>query len=238
MQKNKINVIGKGFLAKELEKVKFGHAEDFVIYAAGISNSKIKNLVELKREIDKIKACLKNFDKDKVLVYISTLSVLQKKDNKNLYIKNKKKIELLIRKNLKNYIILRFPQIVGKNINPHTLTNFLYRKIKNNKNFVIWSKTKRNLIDIIDMKKIVKEILINRNFKNKIFNIKNNESIYVEQIVDILSEILQKKPKFSILKLRDTHLKNSIYKKTKNKYLINIFKKKNYSETVLRRYYK
>ncbi len=235
---NKINVIGNGFLAKELKKIRFTNAKDFIIYAAGISNSKTKNLVELKREVDKIKKCLKKLNKDKVLIYISTLSVLEKKIHKDLYIKNKKKIEILIQKNLKNYIIFRFPQIVGKNTNPHTLTNFLYQKIKNEKNFIIWSKTKRNLIDIIDMKKIIKTILVNKNFKNKVFNIKNTESIYVEQIVSILSKILKKRPKFNILKFKNTHIKNSIYKKTKNKYLISIFKKKNYTETVLRRYYK
>jgi len=55
MKKNKLNIIGNGFIAKNLKDIKFINAENYTIYAAGISNSKTKNIADLKREISKIK---------------------------------------------------------------------------------------------------------------------------------------------------------------------------------------
>ena len=238
MQKNKINIIGNGFIAKNLKKIKFLNPKNFIIYAAGISNSKLQNANELKREIYEITKFIKKLRNEKTLIYISTLSVLGKKTKSDPYIQNKKKIENLIKVNLKNYIILRFPQVVGKNKNPNTLTNFLYNKIKNDKKFNIWYKTKRNLVDIADIKNIIKKILLNKKSNKKIVNIKSNDSLYIENIVSILSKILKKKPRFKVLYSKKDYINNNIYNKSENEFTSKLMKKKNYTEKVLRKYYK
>jgi len=127
---------------------------------------------------------------------------------------------------------------VGKNKNPFTLTNYLYRKIKNKENFIIWNKTKRNLIDIRDIKKIVKETLIKKKLMKNIINIKNNDSLYMEEIVSIFSKILQRKPKYKTSKIKDNFNNNFVYRKSENKFITDFFKEKNYTEKVLQRYYK
>jgi len=236
--RNKLDVIGNGFIAQKLKEINFKNVNNFVVYAAGISNSKTRNLSKLKKEIHKIENFLESLSKDKIIIYISTLSALEKKPVKSLYVKNKKKIEDLIKKNLNNFIIVRFPQVVGKNSNPNTLTNYLYEKIKNKKKFFINFNTKRNLIDILDVKKVVKEILKNKKFKRKIINIRSNESLYIEQIVNILSKIIKKKPRLKILKLKSNYKNNFIYKKPKDNQFKKIFDKSNYTESVLKRYYK
>ena len=50
------NIVGRGFIGKNLFKIKRSlYKTKYTIYAAGISNSKIKSKRELKKEIIKIK---------------------------------------------------------------------------------------------------------------------------------------------------------------------------------------
>ena len=74
----------------------------------------------------KIQIFLNNHNTEHLFIYISTTSVLDNYSKKDKYIRNKIIIENLIKKRLKNFFILRLPQIVGKSNNPHTITNFIY----------------------------------------------------------------------------------------------------------------
>ena len=69
--------------------------------------------------------------------------------------KNKIIIENIIKKICSRYLIIRLPEIVGKNKNPHTLTNFFYDNIIKGKSFTIFKNSRRNLLDIDDAKKIL-----------------------------------------------------------------------------------
>ena len=123
------NIVGKGFIGKNLNKIKKELKEtNYIIYAAGISHSKTKSKKELNRELNSfISFSKKNYFKK--IIYISTADVTNNIVNKSLYVKNKIKIENLIKKKFKNYIILRLPQIIGKNRNMNTLINFFYLNI-------------------------------------------------------------------------------------------------------------
>ena len=183
-------IIGNGFLAKKFKKyLNFLKKNQIIIYVAGISNSSERNQVKLNREINEIRRfCKINREK---LIYISTYSIIDRSRLKKQYVKNKVKIEKIIRKKIKRYIIIRLPEIVGKNNNPYTLTNFFYKNIRSNKTFLLYDKTKRNLLDVDDaIKNIIKLIKVLKK-ENKIINLLNKNFYTPRQIVEVFEKILK-----------------------------------------------
>ena len=130
--------IGNGFIAKNLKKIKSNLNKPYLLYCAGVSNSKSINKKEYQKEIRKIKNVISKIKKKTILVYISTTSINDKNHNKDKYVSNKIKIENLIKDKVDKYIIIRLPQIIGKTKNPNVISNFLFNKIKNRKFFNAW----------------------------------------------------------------------------------------------------
>ena len=97
------NIVGKGFIARNLLKIKKEIINSgCILYAAGISNSKIKSKFELKKEISLFKRFVKKNSKNKI-IYISTADILNNLNNKSKYVQNKIKIEKIIQKKFKNF---------------------------------------------------------------------------------------------------------------------------------------
>ena len=231
-----MKVYGKGFIAFNLKKIKL--PKKIFIYAAGISNSNSKNVKDYKREIAQIKKVVKKIN-NKIFVYISSLSVENKKLKNDKYIKNKLKIEKIVKKSCKKYLIIRLPQIVGINNNKHTLTNSLYNNILKNKQLSIWKGSVRNLIDIDDIKKILKKYFNNKYKLCSTINIFNPYSVDVVYLVRIFEYLLNKRAKFKLINKinkninlksikRETILPLNYYKNIKNK---------DYIKRVLKKYY-
>lgn len=194
------NIIGKGFIAKNLYKISnVIEKSDYIIYAAGISNSKIKSLNKLKKEINLFKKFITKNQNSKI-VYISTADVTNNLKNKSKYVLNKIKIEKLIQKYFEKYIIIRLPQIIGKSKNKNTLINFFNDKIKKEKEIELLNNIKRNLLDISDVIKMIKTILINKRIKRKIIILSNKYSLKPIEIVQILELKHNKKAKYNIKK--------------------------------------
>jgi len=219
-------IIGSGFIATKFKKyLKFIKKNKVIIYAAGISNSLEINKKNLEREILKFK----NFTKKnkRKLIYISTYSVNDYSRNKKLYVKNKIKIEKIIEEDSDEYLVIRLPEIIGKTKNLHTLSNFFYNNIINNKPFKVFKNSRRNLLDIDDaIKNCIKIIRKNKN-KNKIINLLNKKFNTPMQIVTNLEKILRKKAiyKFSNNKINKWSLKNNYFFHSKKNYLIKTLKK-------------
>ena len=127
------NIIGKGFIAKNLLKINSTiNQNGMIVYAAGISNSQTKSKKQFVKEIKLFKNFTKKNYKSKIM-YISTADVSNNLKNRTKYVKNKIKIEKIIKKNFNHFIILRIPQLIGKSSNKNTLINFFYNKIKEKK---------------------------------------------------------------------------------------------------------
>jgi nucleoside-diphosphate-sugar epimerase len=226
LKKKEEFIIGSGFIATKFKKyLKFIKKNKVIIYAAGISNSLEINKKKLEREILK----LKNFTKKnkKKLIYISTYSINDNSRNNKLYVKNKIKIEKIIKRNSIEYIVIRLPEIIGKTKNLNTLTNFFYNNIINNKPFRVFKNSRRNLLDIDDaIKNCIKIIKKNKN-KNKMINLLNKKFNTPLQIVTYLEKILQKKAiyKFSDNKNNKWKLKHNYFFHSKKNYLIKTLKK-------------
>ena len=154
-----MKIYGSGFLAKNLKKIYIPN--NFFIYAAGVSNSNLRDNKEFIREVKLFRKILKKIQTKKKFVYISSLSVENKSLKNDPYVKNKIKIENILKKECKDYLIIRLPQIVGKNKNINTLTNSIYNCFLNDKTFKLWKNSKRNLIDIDDINYILEKYFKN-----------------------------------------------------------------------------
>ena len=181
-----------------------------------------------------------NHNTERLFIYISTTSVLDNYLKKDMYTRNKIIIENLIKKRLDNFLILRLPQIVGKSNNPHTITNFIYKKVLLEQRFKVWSNVKRNLIDIDDLIKIVKQIIGTKLKPRNVINILNPNSIYVEEIANIMGEIIKKKPRYILVEYK-TKMKGNLKIQSNFKFNLNItkyFKNKNYFKNIMKKYYR
>ena len=219
-------IVGSGFIAIRFKKyLKFIKKNKVIIYASGISNSLEMNKKNLQIEIARIRDFIQR--NKKKLIYISTYSVNDNSRKNKLYVKNKIKIEKIIKQKSKEYIIIRLPEIIGKNKNPNTLTNFFYNNIINDIPFKVFKNSRRNLLDVDDaMKNCIKIIRKNKN-NNEIINLLNKQFHTPFQIVRYLEKILKKKGtyKFYNTKIKKWNLKNNYFVHSNKSYLMKSLKK-------------
>lgn len=223
-------IIGNGLLARKF--VSYSHNDDFLIFAAGVSNSKESLQSEFEREKELLLNTMKK-NSSKKIIYFSTCSMYDTYFQNNNYVNHKLEMESLIATHFKKYLILRLPQVVGKN-NQSQLTGFLYKKILNDETFELYD-IERNIIDISDIKTIVDYILTNNLYINQIINIANPRNIKVTNLVKIFENLLYKKAKYSTVKIHGSFnidISNTIQ-------IIHDLKlfDKNYEEKIIGKYY-
>ena len=201
------NIIGKGFIAKNLLKINSTiNQNGMIVYAAGISNSQTKSKKQFVKEIKLFKNFTKKNYKNKIM-YISTADVSNNLKNRTKYVKNKIKIEKIIKKNFNNFIILRIPQLIGKSSNKNTLINFFYNKIKEKKKIIVFKNVKRNILDIDDVIKMIQVIIMNKKVNKKIITLSNKNFIKPIEIIKILEKKLKKKANYILIKTKKQNWK-------------------------------
>ena len=225
-------IVGSGFIANSFRKSNL-NTKDYIIFASGVSNSKEDKSKNFEREVK----LLKKYSKfEKSFIYFSTISIYDNYRRQSLYVKHKLRIEKIIKKSFKNFYIFRLPQIAGVNKNKNTLLNFLYFNIKSQKTITLWSNSLRNILDILDVIKIVNFYIKNNNKKKNIINIMNPFNIPVTQIVNIFEKILKKKAIYNFIKIKSVVdiKKIKFFKPPK---VLGIKFKKNYTNLLLKKYY-
>ncbi len=130
---------------------------------------------------------------NKSLIYFSTCSVHDPELSNSPYVRHKMAMEALVMANPSNTnSIFRLPQVVGHTPNPYTLTNFLYRQISNGEAFQLWTKARRNLIDVSDVAAIAGEMIRLRQAEGKVINVACPFSTPVLSLVEIFEQLLDK----------------------------------------------
>jgi len=114
-------IVGRGDIASILND-----REGAIFFASGVSNSTETTQSEYSREMQ----LLDKQDKNKCLFYFSSISVDDMSKIENEYLMHKRRMELLIKSNFKNYNIIRIGNISWGN-NPNTFLNYIKNKIKN-----------------------------------------------------------------------------------------------------------
>ena len=114
--------------------------------------------------------------------------------------RHKLEIEDIIKSNFDKYLIVRLPEVVGKNSNINTLINFFFNKIKRKEKFDLWTKAKRSIIDIEDVIKILIHFISNNKLdKNQTINIANPNKNSPIDIVTILESIIRIKADYNLV---------------------------------------
>ena len=189
-------VIGSGLIGSAFEKSQH-EFKDSCVYASGVSNSNSSDCYEFKREQDQLVYFLSKYRNLRRFYFISTCSLYDSERNTSPYVKHKLNMENLVISNT-NGVVIRLPQVVGRSTSPHTLTNFIYLSIKNQKPFTLWEKAKRNLIDVDDVVKIVAALDV-VDIKHHIINVANVTNYKILDIVTEFEKIIGLKGIFKIV---------------------------------------
>ena len=132
-------------------------------------------------------------------------------------------------------MIIRLSNIVGKGGNENTIINYLVNAIKNNSNIHLWKNASRNILDIEDMGKVVRDI-IKSGTKNTVLNVANPNSYPVNLIVNRIENHLQKTANLTLVEKGSSI---SIELKETKPYIQNTGKdfSINYIDKLLRKYH-
>ena len=189
-------IIGSGLLAKAFSRVSL-QLDKVCIYAAGVSNSNCIDLQAFDRERGRLSSAIENLANEITFVYFGTCSVLDSEMTNKPYVMHKLAMEEIVKKHPK-YLILRLPQVAGKTTNPNTLLNFLFAHISCGEAFKVWSKAKRNIIDVDDVVSIAMLLLADSSLRNITVNIANTSSYSLIEIVHTFEKILEKSAIYEI----------------------------------------
>src|SRR5690242_5688097 len=150
-------IIGRGLLANALREI---DQETYLFYVNGISNSVIKNIQENNFELNEIMSIAKK-NHGKTFVYFSTIQLNSKDNYERTYVIHKIKMEELVKRLFPDYIIIRTSNIIGKNPwNTHTLFNYLYNSLKEEKQIRVIDSASRNILDVDHFIKLTNHYLI------------------------------------------------------------------------------
>lgn len=179
-------IIGNGMIAKSFSSHVF--SKDFLILAAGVSNSLEERATEFQREENLVIKAIKHCPGRKV-IYFSTCSILQA--IKTPYIAHKMRMEKIIASESDSSVIVRLPQAVGI-VKNTTLVSYLVTQILKGQHITIQQTAKRNLIDVDDVARIVHQLIEDDIVKEGVINIASKKSIFVADIVTEIAKILKK----------------------------------------------
>ncbi|HMH20589.1 MAG TPA: NAD-dependent epimerase/dehydratase family protein [Puia sp.] len=187
-------VKGTGLVGRVFKQ--YETADEFLIFASGVSDSKSCTPSDLQREHDLLLESITN-NPSKKTVYFSTSSVEDPDLKETPYIRHKLKMEALVRAHAPAFHIFRLSQLAGANGNPATILNYLYAKIVGGHAFELWKYSERNIIDAEDVYRIADHILKNELFTNQVINIANDKNYPVPYLVACIEAHTGKKAIFS-----------------------------------------
>lgn len=182
-------IVGNGLIANSFKGFEYN---DAIIFASGVSNSLETREFEFQREEILLKKTLLNRGERKI-VYFSTCYFNDIKYKIN-YVNHKKNMENIIEK-ASNYLILRLPLVIGKKGNKKNFFNHIVDSFEKRNQILIYSKLRRNLIDISDIAKYTKLLLKYKKGKDLKLNLASKYSWNVTTLVDEISKIMNKETK-------------------------------------------
>lgn len=183
-------IIGNGLIATEFRRQKFD-SRNFVVVAAGVSNSAELDETEYHRERDLMTSLLEAHSTRKIIYFSSVAVSNQDEISKSRYIRHKVDMETLLAHHSENYHVFRLPQLVGPVGNAMTITNFLHTRIAARQKITIFNQAERNLLDVEDVVKLTAHVINSKTAINKPLNILTApRNIKVTDIVAILEELI------------------------------------------------
>lgn len=130
--------------------------------------------------------------KNTTFVYFSTTSIFDPTRQASAYIQHKQQVEKFLKENVKSYLLVRLPILVGQSENPHTLINFLVNAIQDQRTINLHANACRNLLAIDDLVPLLSPFLVPYIVKN-VINILGSKSISIPDLIHTLESILHTK---------------------------------------------
>ena len=186
-------VIGNGLLASRFQS--FQTDDRYLIFAAGVSNSRTRNESEFERESTLLSKCIDE-NPYKIAVYFSTYSIYDPDQADSVYVRHKLNMENLVRSKVSRYFIFRVSNLAGKPGNPNTILNYFYYHIKNQVNFDLWTNACRNILDIDDLFFIITYLFETRDGYAEPINIAHPRNYPVPEIVNKIESHLNVKANY------------------------------------------
>jgi len=237
-EKKLTQIIGSGFLSQNFRKhEKLFEKLNVCLYAAGVSDSQCIDKKLLEKDSNRLFDFINLIKNDRMLVYFSTCSIKDPSRKNTPYVKNKLIIENYIVENFKKYLIIRLPEVVGKSNNNKTLINFFFNKIKQNSKFELWQRASRSVIDIDDVAKILSNLLIKGEIKNRIINIANPNKYTAIQIVNMIERLTSIKAKYNLVNKGESNWEINISETLDSIKDCNIKFNNNYLKNILEKYF-
>jgi nucleoside-diphosphate-sugar epimerase len=184
---------------------RFRSARMCCIYGAGVSNSSCTDAREFARERQRLGDALRQTMHVDAFVYFGTCSVADPEARNTSYVQHKLAMEQMVYTHPQN-LILRLPQVAGITPNPHTLLNYLYARISRSESFNLWSKAKRNIIDVADAAAIAQQLIVNNSARNTTLNIANVVNHPIADIVSAMERVVSKRAIYDVVESGSEYL--------------------------------
>jgi len=189
-------IYGNGMLAKAFSKLTDINS-NMCIFASGVSDSRCEDEAEFRRERLLLEKSIRENTMANPYVYFSTCSIYDQSNLDTPYVRHKLQMESLVLKH-PHSIIFRLPQVIGPRGNPKNFINFLHRSIKEDREFELWEKATRNIIDVDDVVEIVKYYIDGVSNGDNIVNVANPFNYSVIEVVNVIESFLNKKARYQV----------------------------------------
>lgn len=186
-------IIGYGLIATAFHR--YINREDIVIFASGVSDSKLNDAKAFERERKLLQEIQLRYP-TRFFIYFSTTSVYDPELSENAYVKHKLEMENLVQTH-KNYLVFRLSEVVGLGGNAKGLGEFLYRHIRDQQPFELWKNAGRRLCDIDDIVTYASEIIDEKRFENSTIVLSVEHYFYIKDIVRVFETLLDRKALYS-----------------------------------------
>lgn len=225
-------VVGNGLVATAFKSSKYNF-EECIIFASGVSNSKLEDKSEFQREFELIK---KHLGTDKKFIYFSSIHMLDPSQNKSMYVQHKIEMESFIETNFDQYIIYRLPIIMGEGGNDKSLFNYLYHSIVDQTKMNIYVESYRYVMDVEDVVWFVNQTLdVNKKTINLVFN----DPCNILEIIKAYEKVLNVDAQYDkhtggdFFRVDNSILKENISKPD----ILDEYSKITYIEALIKKYY-
>lgn len=189
-------LIGCGAIANRF--IDYSLQSKYLLFAGSVNDSAISDINSIRDEELEVKKALTEYP-DNTFVYFSSCSIIDADVSHTPYVQHKIRMEKLIMSSAKSFLIFRLPQIFALSDSKSSLINYLVDSINNNKNFELWADSLKNIIDIDDVYDIVRYILENNCFINKVINVASPYQMPVSELVHEVEIFLGKTADFTLV---------------------------------------
>jgi len=178
-------IVGTGLIARAFSPL-YADDEATIVFASGVSNSAETSDAAFARERDLVLHHIAR--KPERLVYFGSCNVANP-NQKSAYFEHKRSMERLVG-DAAFGLVIRLPQVVGATNNPNTLTNHLAHQIMTGQMVKLWTRARRNLIDIDDVVAITHHILANASAFPRRVSVASPWTLSMREILEIFESVL------------------------------------------------